>query len=208
MNAHTILGDAELERAALHSLGALEPDAARLYEAHLEICAPCRAEVDAHLRVVEALGHAVGPLTPPPSLKARLMAVARPPRDAAAIQSWKQWAPSAAGEAMTIVRGDGAWETTGVDGVAVRRLFVDAANDRVTMLVRMAAGTAYPAHRHGGIEECYVLEGDIYGPNFEMRAGDYQRLDGGSVHGVQGTHGGCLLFIVSSMNDELLPIGP
>lgn len=104
-----------------------------------------------------ALGRAIEPVTPPPSLKARLM---------------------------------------------------DAANDRLTMLVRMNAGTSYPAHRHRGVEECYVLEGDLYGPNFEMRAGDYQRLAGGSVHGVQGTRGGCSLFIVSLMNDELLPSHP
>ena len=208
MTAHHFLGDEELERAALYSLAALEPDAARLYAAHLEICAHCRAEVDAHRRAIEALGRAVEPVAPPPSLKARLMDAARAPHDATAIQTWKRWAPSAPGEAMTIVRGDGAWETTGVDGVAVRRLFVDAANDRLPMLVRMAAGTSYPAHRHGGVEECYVLEGDLYGPDFEMRAGDYQRLDGGSVHGVQGTRGGCLLFIVSSMNDELLPSRP
>ena len=205
MNAHRILGPEELERAALYALDALEPDAARLYAAHLEICAPCQAEVAALRTAVEALGRAVEPVTPPPSLKARLMDVVRTAPEAEAIQTWKRWAPSATDEAMTIVRGDGAWETTGVDGVAVRRLFVDAANDRLTMLVRMAAGTSYPAHRHGGVEECYVLEGDLYGPNFEMRAGDYQRLDGGSVHGVQGTRGGCLLFIVSSMNDELLP---
>lgn len=208
MNVHPILGEEELERAALYSLGALDPDAAKHYAVHLEICAACQAEVNAHRAAVEALGRAVEPVTPPPSLKARLMDVARTPHASAPIQSWKQWAPSAMGEAMTIVRGDGAWETTGIDGVAVRRLFVDTANDRLTMLVRMAAGTSYPAHRHGGVEECYVLEGDLYGPNFEMQAGDYQRLDGGSVHGVQGTRGGCLLFIVSSMNDELLSSRP
>jgi len=109
---------------------------------------------------------------------------------------------------MTLVRGDGDWEKTGVDGVEVRRLFVDVPNDRLTMLVRMAAKTEYPSHRHGGVEECFVLEGDIYGPGWEMRAGDYQRLEGGSVHGVQGSRGGCVLFIVSSLNDELLPSRP
>ena len=208
MNAHEILQDDDRDRAALHALGALEPDAAALYDAHLEICEACRAEVDSHRAAVDALGRAVTPAEPPQSLKTRLMHAVHRGDAGGSIQTWKGWAPSSPGEGMTLVRGSGDWEQTGVAGVEVRRLFVDAEADRLTMLVRMAAGTAYPSHRHGGVEECYVLEGDIYGPNFEMRAGDYQRLEGGSVHGVQGTCGGCLLFIVSSLNDELLPSLP
>jgi anti-sigma factor ChrR (cupin superfamily) len=159
--------------------------------------------------VASALGRSLPPVAPPAALKDRLMERIRrgAGRDEpAAVQAWKRWLPNGPGEDNVIVRGaTGSWLPTAVDGVRVRRLFVDAAADRVTMLVRMDAGTSYPAHRHGGVEECYVLEGDIYGPDFEMTAGDYQRLAGGSVHGIQGTRGGCLLFIVSSMNDELLP---
>ena len=38
-----------------------------------------------------------------------------------------------------------------------------------------------------------------------MKAGDSQRLAGGTTHGIQGTRAGCLVFIVSSIHDELLP---
>ena len=205
MTQHTTLLDDDRERAALHAVGALERDAAILYATHLEVCEACRAEVESHRAAVCALGRSLEPVAPPPSVKTRLATAVRAELDAAAIQKWKQWTPSAPGEAMTLVRGKDEWEATGVGGVEVRRLFVDKANDRLTMLVRMTAGTEYPAHRHAGVEECYVLEGDLYGTGWEMRAGDYQRLELGSVHGVQGTRGGCLLFIVSSMNDELLP---
>ena len=204
MTPHDILSNDDRERAALYALGALESDAAILYAGHLAACAACRAEVDSHRDAVAALGRAVDPVEPPPALKSRVLEAAHPEHDAAAIQTWKRWAPST-GEAMTIVRDGGDWEKTAVSGIEVRCLYLDAANDRVTMLVRMAAGTSYPAHRHGGIEECYVLEGDLYGPDFEMRRGDYQRLEGGTVHGVQGTRDGCLLLIASSMHDELLP---
>jgi anti-sigma factor ChrR (cupin superfamily) len=208
MIPHESLRDDDRERAALHALGALESDAASLYAAHLAICAMCRGEVESHREAVEAIGRSVVPMEPPQELKARVMHAARAGVAKTAIQTWKQWPSSPVDPGMTLVRSAGDWERSGVDGVEVRRLFVDAANDRLTMLVRMAAGTSYPSHRHGGVEECYVLEGDLYGPDFEMRAGDYQRLEGGSVHGVQGTRGGCLLFIVSSMNDELLPSRP
>src|SRR4029077_15255305 len=97
------------------------------------------------------------------------------------------------------------FEPTSIEGIDVRRLFVDEGADRVTMLIRMAPGTAYPAHRHGGVEECFVLEGDLeIGEEFEMNAGDYQRMDGGSAHPLQSTRGGCLLLLSSSRHDELL----
>jgi anti-sigma factor ChrR (cupin superfamily) len=77
------------------------------------------------------------------------------------------------------------------------------------MLVRMEAGTSYPAHRHAGFEECFVLAGDLEIEGepgeaaLEMRAGDYQRMEGGSRHARQSTRAGCLLFITSSREDEL-----
>ena len=209
MKPHDVLGDDDRDRAALYALGALEADAAPLYEAHLTICPPCRAQVAATRAGMEALGRAPHPTDPPASLRERLLERIRSRgADAAAgpIQSWKRWRPNGPDETFVVVRGgEGGWESTAVPGVDVRRLFVDERNDRVTMLVRMAPGVEYPAHRHGGAEECYVLEGDLYGPDFAMTSGDYQRLEGGTVHGVQGTRGGCLLFIVSSMHDELLP---
>ncbi len=208
MKPHAELLDDDRDRAARYVLHGLEPDAAGLYEAHLAVCALCRAEVATYSEAVTDLAGASSPCDPPATLKARLMDRIRgvDPSTESAIQSWKGWPPDRTGDPLVIVRGgEAGWQDTAIDGIRVRRLFVDAASDRVTMLVRMRAGTSYPAHRHGGVEECYVLEGDIYGPDFEMKAGDYQRLEGGSVHGIQGTRGGCVLFIVSSMHDELLP---
>ena len=68
----------------------------------------------------------------------------------------------------------------------------------------MAPGTSYPGHRHAGVEECYVLEGDLRVGDLVMRAGDYQRAAIGSVHGVQSTEGGCLLLVLMSDRDERL----
>lgn len=203
MTQHTTLRDDDRDRAAHYALGTMEPDAARLFEAHLEACAPCRAEVLACRESWEALGRSAAPVAPPAHLKAKLLEHIG---DGAPVQAWKRWPLNLAGEASVIVRaGSSGWEPTGSPGIDVRRLFVDAAADRITMLVRMAPGTSYPSHQHAGVEECYVLEGDLYSDDFEMKAGDYQRLEVGTVHGVQATRGGCLLFIVSSMHDDLLP---
>jgi quercetin dioxygenase-like cupin family protein len=120
-------------------------------------------------------------------------------------QLWKRWPAGPVAESWVLAAQDGSFEATDIEGIAVRRLFVDEEGDRVTMLVRMAPGTVYPAHRHGGAEECYVLAGDLaIGDELALRSGDYQRMDAGSVHAVQATRGGCLLLIASSRHDELL----
>jgi len=50
-----------------------------------------------------------------------------------------------------------------------------------------------------------VLEGVLNVGDLRMKAGDHQRAAAGSAHVVQSTDSGCLLFIVSSLRDELLP---
>lgn len=104
---------------------------------------------------------------------------------------------------FTLRRDETGWEETGVDGVQVRRLFVDRPNNRMTAMFRMAPGTDYPEHVHNGFEECYVLEGELHvGEEIVMHAGDYQRADGGSEHARQWTEGGCVLLVSTSMSDE------
>lgn len=74
----------------------------------------------------------------------------------------------------------------------------------MTFLARMAPGSSYPSHRHGGPEECYVLKGDLDVGHRKMRAGDFERAEPGSVHARETTEEGCLLLIVSSLRDEML----
>lgn len=169
-------------------------------------------------RLAQALPFTLEAQAPPLAMKTKILSavraseqtpVAEPPHAdtaAANVQLWKQWsAPPAASSSLFVLRGnDGEWEKTEVEGVEVKQLFVDQERDYVTMLVRMQPGSSYPSHRHGGFEECYVLQGDLSVGENVMRAGDYQRAAGGSVHVVQSTAQGCMLFIVSSQHDELL----
>jgi anti-sigma factor ChrR (cupin superfamily) len=104
----------------------------------------------------------------------------------------------------TIPAGPEGWERTAIAGIDVKPLFVDAHKRRVSMLVKMSAGTSYPSHRHAASEECFVVSGEIQVGERTLRTGDYQVASEGSVHGVQRTEVGCVLFIVSSQDDELL----
>jgi anti-sigma factor ChrR (cupin superfamily) len=125
-------------------------------------------------------------------------------------QVWKTWTNKPEG-AKPVLPGlfalgarEGTWEDIGINGIKVKRLFVDPQRDSVTMLVRMPAGAAYPRHRHAAPEQCYVLEGDLRVDNLAFYAGDYQYAAPNSIHGVQYTKDGCLLLIVSSLHDELV----
>jgi anti-sigma factor ChrR (cupin superfamily) len=202
--------DEHLELAALHALGALPAGEARAFEDHLRLCPECALEERA---VREALAEEAkaGAVSPPPALRARLLArlsrkspdETHPPADAKT-QVWKRWERGGRKDLQVVRAGEGAWEPTAAPGVSVKPLSVDPERRYVTMLVRMQAGSSYPRHRHAGAEECFVLEGDLRVGDEVLHAGDYQRAEGGSLHGVQSTDNGCLLLIVSSQEDELV----
>jgi anti-sigma factor ChrR (cupin superfamily) len=211
MTRHETLDEQARETCALAALGALPPAEAEAFEAHAAGCPACRAERAALMSLSGELAAAGPPADPPERLWARIAdRVRATPQDSQPqVQPWKAWTATAAARAglLTITADDAGWQATSVPGIAVRQLFVDPAADRVTMLVRMAPGAAYPPHRHATAEECFVLQGDIrVDEHTHMRAGDYQRAEEGSRHGVQSTDAGCTLLIVSSLHDELLPV--
>lgn len=201
---HAALDDALADRAALFALDALPPEEARAMQAHLGLCDVCRTEVESLRATVTTLATVVPGERPDPSLRVRLIDRVRQTSPPA--QTWKGWSSDVTGAAEHLARAsEGAWEPTGFPGVETRRLFVDPTNDRATLLIRMAPGAAYPSHRHRGPEECLVLEGDLLSGETPMKAGDYRRAAAGSIDGVQSTRDGCLLLIISSLGDEILP---
>ena len=218
MTRHENLDEPAREACALAALGALPPDEAAAFEAHAAGCPACAAERAALVSLAGELAAVGPPADPPERLWARIAdRVRTTPQETAAngapqTQPWKAWTATGASAAaragmLTIAADDAGWQATAVPGIDVRKLFVDPAADRVTMLVRMAPGAAYPPHRHATAEECFVLQGDIrVDERTHMHAGDYQRAEEGSRHGVQSTDGGCTLLIVSSLHDELLPV--
>ena len=214
---HDAPSDELHETAALYSLGALPAAEARALEEHLrQGCTVCEREVRVFQDLAAVVAELGGVRSARPDLRRRLLdriaaetsrpgSARGPGQVQAPTQVWKQWqAPETLDEWLLVRRTEGEWEETGYAGVRVRRLLVDKARDQVTMLVRLDPGSQYPPHRHAGPEECYVLDGDLHVADMVMRAGDYQRVARGSIHGVQRTESGCTLFVVSSLHDEVL----
>jgi anti-sigma factor ChrR (cupin superfamily) len=209
---HGHSNDTMRETAALYALGALTSEERDTFEAHVAACEACAVEVRSFLEVTASLERGVsgGGIQPSPKVRDELLrrVAEEKSRDGSETQVWKRWSeiPGAfiAPGLFTLRANEGTWEETAVPGVSVKPLFVDRERDYVTMLVRMAPGTSYPCHRHGGAEECYVLQGDLHVAGQVLHAGDYQRAEDTSEHGVQSTEAGCLLLITSSQHDELL----
>jgi anti-sigma factor ChrR (cupin superfamily) len=202
-------------QAALYALGCLPNDEVARLEEHLAGCPECAAATRELEEAATALSALAPEADPPAGLRERLLERVAAPRPGGAAeerapapsptQFWKRWADRAAEGPGFVPAGATGWEPVGVPGVLAKGLFVDASLDRVTMLVRIAPGSSFPPHRHGGPEECYVLEGDLDDGETRLRAGDYLRKDPGSVHGLQSSERGCVMLIVSSLHDELLP---
>jgi quercetin dioxygenase-like cupin family protein len=182
-------------------------------------CDACNKAIAAATRVMKALPWAwfspVELVEPPASLKQRILnsltsAGTPATGDKAGAQIWKTWPATkiqaaALKSGLVMVRAqEGEWENIGLSGIQTKRLFVDEPHDSVTMLVRMPPGASYPRHRHAGPEQCLVLEGDLHIGDLVLHAGDYQCAIADSRHDVQYTEGGCVLFIVSSLHDEII----
>jgi anti-sigma factor ChrR (cupin superfamily) len=68
----------------------------------------------------------------------------------------------------------------------------------------MEPGARIPAHRHLGVEQCLLLEGDLRAGQLEMSAGDFNCSLPGSVHEDLTTEGGALFLIVAPERYETL----
>jgi quercetin dioxygenase-like cupin family protein len=220
--------DAFINHAEAFLLGILDHDEEQDFTNHLASgCVECKKAVAETARVMRTLPLAylqIENIVPPPaSLKERLLSSIKAEDgqslsagscsemgSASGFQVWKKWhgpgldAPVQPSGLLMVRANEGNWEDIGKNGIQVKQLYVDPAQDAVTMLVRMPAGTSYPRHRHAGAEQCYVLDGDLRVGDVTLRPGDYQCARAESIHEVQYTEGGCLLLIVSSQHDEII----
>ena len=182
MTVHTRPTEETWDRAALYLLGGMQAEEASDFEKHLGVCPQCRKEVSSLRLLVDGLVLAGPEAEPPPGLRERVLARTRAP--------------------YTLFAEEGrAWLPSGVPGVDLCQLWLDATNERQTILIRMAAGAELPHHEHGGKEECYVIRGDLHDGDLLLRTGDYIRFELGTRHSIS-SRDGCLLLVTSSLRDS------
>jgi anti-sigma factor ChrR (cupin superfamily) len=85
----------------------------------------------------------------------------------------------------------------------VKILSADSATDRVSLLVRLAPGFAYPSHRHADVEELYLLDGELWIDGRRLVPGDYNRAEPGTSDHVVWSGTGCSCVLITSAKDVL-----
>ncbi|MGB7925385.1 MAG: cupin domain-containing protein [Pyrinomonadaceae bacterium] len=201
---HTVAQDALCERAALYALGALNQHEARAFEEHIaEGCEACEAELRPFESVTAAIGFAAPEAEPPRGAREKLlarMAEDTPPPARSGASSSKQVDPS---KFLTVRAHEGEWKKA-TEGIFIKQLFVDETKGTVTTLFKMLPGTYVPAHRHLGVEECYIIEGDFHSHDEILGPGDFTIAMKDSVHHRLYTENGALLLIVTHEGYEVL----
>jgi anti-sigma factor ChrR (cupin superfamily) len=168
---------------ALHALTAAETSAA---EAHISVCQNCRQE----LEMLRELGASpTDVLRPPTDLGARL---ARRVAEEAGVPPLL---PPA------VRWSEPEWEEVG-PGIFCKVLATDADNRRVSMLVRLAPGAEYPPHRHAGIEELFLLHGELWIDDRKLYPGDYNRAEPGTADARVYSETGCACVLITSLEDD------
>ena len=71
------------------------------------------------------------------------------------------------------------------------------------MLVRLAPGAEYPPHRHAGIEELYLLHGELTIDDKKLYPGDYNRGEPGTADQRIWSETGCTCVLLTSTRDVL-----
>jgi hypothetical protein len=95
------------------------------------------------------------------------------------------------------------WEEA-APGVSFQLLATDPEKQRVSMLVRLMPGVDYPAHRHAGVEELYLLDGELLIDGKKLYPGDHIRAEADTVDQRVWTETGCTCVLLTSTADVLL----
>ena len=179
------------ELVALHALRALPPNEVAGAEARIAACAECRREL-------EAWGPVVGAFAGWPT------DVLRP-----AAPLWQRVAERVAAETGQAPLGpaprrgaEPEWQEP-APGISCKLLATNTEKNLVSMLVRLAPGTDYPAHRHAAVEELHLLEGVLRVDDRTYHPGDYLRSEPGTVDHRVWSETGCTCFLLTSYDDVL-----
>ena len=179
------------EVTCAYAAEALDPSEFAAAEAHIAACPDCQRELESLRPVVD--GFVAWPtdvLRPAASLQAQLaLRIAEetgkepvpPPPPCWSEPEWEEVAP----------------------GIECKLLATDAERDRVSMLVRLAPGTSYPAHTHAEVEELHLLDGELWIDEKKLYPGDYNYGAPGVRDERIWSDTGCTCVLVTSTKDIL-----
>ncbi|MHB8813401.1 MAG: cupin domain-containing protein [Steroidobacteraceae bacterium] len=182
---------AQAELVPLYVLNALPSGETHLLEAHLPDCPECRRALQSLSPVMDSfISWPTEMLRPSQSMWSQIQhrIAEEPGRESAFAESlpWQepQWVDVA-------------------PGISCKLLATDTERDRVSMLVRLAPGAAYPPHRHADVEELFLLYGELWIEDRKLYAGDYNRREPGTADSRVWSETGCTCILITSFSDVI-----
>jgi anti-sigma factor ChrR (cupin superfamily) len=174
-----------------YAIQALPTSEAAEVEAHLASCPLCQRELAALRPVVERfVAWPTDVLRPPASLQERLaQRIAAETGAAAVAPPAPQWA-------------EPDWEEV-APGIFCKLLATDTERHRVSMLVRLLPGVAYPPHVHAEFEELHLLDGELWIDDRLLRPGDYNSAHAPTSDNRVWSETGCTCVLITSTRDIL-----
>jgi anti-sigma factor ChrR (cupin superfamily) len=178
---------------AAYAMQALPPDEAAAIEAHIASCPQCQHELETLRPVADSF--VLWPndiLRPPASLRERLARrIAADTGESPMLPPLRQW-------------NEPAWEEV-APGIFCKLMATDTKTHRVSMLVRLMPGIEYPPHTHAGLEELFLLDGELWIDDRKLYPGDYNRAEAPSGDKRVWTETGCTCVLITSTQDILGP---
>jgi anti-sigma factor ChrR (cupin superfamily) len=179
------------EQVALLAIGALDGQELAVVEEHVAACSQCRQELEQLRSVTESFVYApTDVLRPTAPLWERLARRIVADTDVSQVE----FGP---GERL-----EPEWEEV-APGISCKLLATDAERARVSMLVRLAPGVAYPPHTHAGVEELHLLDGELWIDERKLYPGDYNRGEPDTSDRRVWTETGCTCVLITSFRDVL-----
>jgi quercetin dioxygenase-like cupin family protein len=192
MAAASKAGCERTERVVEYALRTLPAGERSAFEAHIDECPECSRELVTVRPIIDTfVDWPTDILRPPTPLWGRL---------AERIAADSGGEPSLESEARWV--GEPDWKEV-APGISCKLLATDGAKERVSMLVRLDPGAAYPPHTHAGVEELHLLDGELWIDDRKLYPGDYNRGEPGAGDSRVWSETGCTCVLVTSLRDAL-----
>jgi hypothetical protein len=178
-------------QVSAYVMQALPPDEAAALEVHIASCSQCRLELETLRPVADNFAFwPTNVLRPSASLQERLeRRIADETGKNSPAPSLPRWE-------------EPDWEEV-APGIFCKLMATDTTSHRVSMLVRLLPGVEYPPHTHAGLEELFLLDGELWINDRKLYPGDYNRAEASSADKRVWSETGCTCVLVTSTLDML-----
>lgn len=183
---------------ALQALGALEvADADRLRE-RLKSDPAAAADLTRFLDTAAALALSITPVQPSASVRSRVMdRIRRTPqtRTDSTGQDQPRVDPPVP-EGMRFLCSDHPWTPAPLPGARFKLISSGEHQSYIMIMIELAPGAGYPEHDHFGVEDMYILTGDLQTEGRSLGPGDSLHAEPGSHHHELRSVNGCTALMV------------